>query len=163
MENNGNKRTFVVIDEIQNMIQSDASAVIKVLSQGREKGLAMITATQSFLSIPKKFKSMFLQSGVNVFFQPEITAADLIAKQICAGNNWQQVSSALKKLEIAECLVYGSMENHQHQMEPDTLLYCNCNLDLCPCMSLKLFPAFSGTLTGVLPCLNQSGTPDASM
>lgn len=129
MENSGSKRIFVVIDEIQNMIQSDASAVIKVLSQGREKGLAMITATQSFLSIPKKFKSMFLQSGVNVFFQPEITAADLIAKQICAGNNWQQVSSALKKLEIAECLVYGSMENHQHQMEPDTLLYCNCNLE----------------------------------
>ena len=121
-----NDNVFVVIDEIQNMVRSDTSAVIKVLSQGREKGMALISATQSFLSIPRKYKSMFLQSGVSVFFQPEITAVESIAKSICGEKNALEVSDALKKLNIAECLAYGFFENQQHEMEPDTLLYCNC-------------------------------------
>lgn len=125
MEKFRSNKVFIVVDEIQNMVKSDTSAVIKILSQGREKNMAMIAATQSFQSVPRKYKSMFLQSGLSVFFQPEVTAVELLAGLIHSSCHISQVSDLLKKLKIAECLVYGSFENANHEIETDKIIYCN--------------------------------------
>lgn len=124
-ENNSSEKVFIVVDEIQNMVKSETSAVIKICSQGREKNLGLIAATQSFMSIPRKYKSMFLQSGLSIFFQPEITAVETISKLIHSSCSASQVEILLKKLKIAECLAYGSFENNINEIETDQIIYIN--------------------------------------
>ena len=117
------KRLFIVVDEIQNMIRNNSSSIISILSQGRDKELGLIMSTQSFKTIPGKYQSMFLQSGLNVFFQPEITAIEMISKLIKADLTADRVSITLKKLGVGESLAYGSFEDQQGRIVSDSLMY----------------------------------------
>ena len=118
-----NSRIFLVVDEIQNLIRNDTDAIITILSQGRDKGIGLIMSTQSFKTIPTKYRSMFLQSGMSIYFQPEITAVEIIAKNIHADSAEKNVAEVLKKLHVGEFLAYGSMENSNGQVESDCLVF----------------------------------------
>ncbi|HQM02003.1 MAG TPA: hypothetical protein PLH98_15845 [Ruminococcus flavefaciens] len=118
-----NSRVFLVVDEIQNLIRNDTNAIITILSQGRDKGIGLIMSTQSFKTIPAKYRSMFLQSGMSIYFQPEITAVDIIAKNIHADSAEKNVAEVLKKLHVGEFLAYGSMENIDGHVESDCLVF----------------------------------------
>lgn len=118
-----NHRVFLVVDEIQNLIRNDTNAIITILSQGRDKGIGLIMSTQSFKTIPAKYRSMFLQSGMSIYFQPEITAVDTIAKNIHADSAEKNVAEVLKKLHVGEFLAYGSMENSDGQVDSDCLVF----------------------------------------
>ena len=122
-QNYSNDRMFIVIDEIQNLIKSDKSAIIQILSQGREAGIGLIMSTQSFKIIPNRYKSMFLQSGLNIFFQPELTAVEGIAKLIHSDLPADVISSTLKDLDIGKFLIYGSVEDKSGILIPDCVLY----------------------------------------
>lgn len=118
-----NNRVFLVVDEIQNLIRNDTDAIITILSQGRDKGIGLIMSTQSFKTIPAKYRSMFLQSGLSIYFQPEITAVEIIAKNIHADSAEKNVAEVLKKLHVGEFLAYGSLENSNGQVESDCLVF----------------------------------------
>ena len=118
-----NSRVFLVVDEIQNLIRNDTNAIITILSQGRDKGIGLIMSTQSFKTIPAKYRSMFLQSGLSIYFQPEITAVEIIAKNIHADSAEKNVAEVLKKLHVGEFLAYGSLENSNGQVESDCLVF----------------------------------------
>lgn len=127
-QNSDNHILFAVIDEIQNLVRKDSNAIIQILSQGREKKVGLILSTQSFKTIPAKFRSMFLQTSVSVFFQPELTSTDMIAKLIHSDNSIEKVSSILKKLGQGEFLVYGMMETQNSIISSDSLIYASANL-----------------------------------
>lgn len=116
-------RVFIVVDEIQNLINNDTSAIITILSQGRDKGMGLIMSTQSFKTIPQKYRSMFLQSGLNIYFQPEITAVDMITKLIKSDSTAENVSNLLRKLDIGEFIAYGSIENSEGKIESDRIVF----------------------------------------
>ena len=61
--------------------------------------MAVIFSTQSFKTIPSKFRSIFLQTSVSVFFQPELTSIDMIIKLICQIIQLQKYLPFLKSLE----------------------------------------------------------------
>lgn len=75
-----NSRIFLVVDEIQNLIRNDTDAIITILSQGRDKGIGLIMSTQSFKTIPAKYRSMFLQSGMSIFFSQRSQLLILLQK-----------------------------------------------------------------------------------
>lgn len=116
-------RLFLVVDEIQNLINNKSSSIITILSQGRDKGIGLIMSTQSFKTIPTKYRSMFLQSGLNVFFQPEIVAIEMISKLIYADSTIDRVAELMKRLEKGESVVYGSFENENGDIESDKIIY----------------------------------------
>ena len=118
---------FAVVDEIQNLVKKDSNAIIQILSQGREKKIGLILSTQSFKTIPSKFRSMFLQTSVSVFFQPELTSIDMITKLIRSDNSLGKVSSILKKLGKGEFLVYGMIETSKGVISSDSLIYATAN------------------------------------
>lgn len=117
------ERLFVVIDEIQNLRGTEKSAIIKTLSQGREAGIGLIMSTQSFKTIPTKYKSMFLQAGLNIFFQPELTAVEGIAKLIHSDLSTDAISNTLKDLNKGEFLIYGSVEDKTETVVSDCVIY----------------------------------------
>ena len=127
-QSSANHTLFAVVDEIQNLVRKDSNAIIQILSQGREKKIGLILSTQSFKTIPAKFRSMFLQTSVSVFFQPELTSTDMITKLIRSDNSIEKVSSILKKLGQGESLIYGMMENPQGVISSDSLIYASANL-----------------------------------
>lgn len=127
-QSSANHTLFAVVDEIQNLVRKDSNAIIQILSQGREKKIGLILSTQSFKTIPAKFRSMFLQTSVSVFFQPELTSTDMITKLIRSDNSIEKVSSILKKLGQGEFLIYGMMENPQGVISSDSLIYASANL-----------------------------------
>lgn len=127
-QSSANHTLFAVVDEIQNLVRKDSNAIIQILSQGREKKIGLILSTQSFKTIPAKFRSMFLQTSVSVFFQPELTSTDMITKLIRSDNSIKKVSSILKKLGQGEFLIYGMMENPQGVISSDSLIYASANL-----------------------------------
>ncbi len=123
-----NHMLFAVVDEIQNLVRKDSNAIIQILSQGREKKVGLIISTQSFKTIPAKFRSMFLQTSVSIFFQPELTSTDMIARLIRSDNSIEKVSSILKKLGKGEFLVYGMIEMPNEIIVSDSLIYASANL-----------------------------------
>lgn len=127
-QSSANHILFAVVDEIQNLVRKDSNAIIQILSQGREKKIGLILSTQSFKTIPAKFRSMFLQTSVSVFFQPELTSTDMITKLIRSDNSIEKVSSILKKLGQGEFLVYGMMETPQGVISSDSLIYASANM-----------------------------------
>lgn len=127
-QSSANHTLFAVVDEIQNLVRKDSNAIIQILSQGREKKIGLILSTQSFKTIPAKFRSMFLQTSVSVFFQPELTSTDMITKLIRSDNSIEKVSSILKKLGQGEFLIYGMMETPKGVISSDSLIYASANL-----------------------------------
>ena len=127
-QSSANHTLFAVVDEIQNLVRKDSNAIIQILSQGREKKIGLILSTQSFKTIPAKFRSMFLQTSVSVFFQPELTSTDMITKLIRSDNSIEKISSILKKLGQGEFLVYGMLETPQGVISSDSLIYALANM-----------------------------------
>lgn len=168
-----NNRVFLVVDEIQNLIRNDTDAIITILSQGRDKGIGLIMSTQSFKTIPTKYRSMFLQSGMSIYFQPEITAVDIIAKNIHADSSEKKVAEVLKKLKVGEFLAYGSLENSNGQVESDCLVFVSpvalksdnqhntpqLNEETTEKISDKLF-SFSLKYPATSNTVNTNGTPN---
>ena len=60
---------------------------------------------------------------MSIYFQPEITAVDIIAKNIHADSSEKKVAEVLKKLNVGEFLAYGSLENSNGQVESDCLVF----------------------------------------
>lgn len=116
---------FVVIDEIQNLVNMDSNAIIQILSQGRDKNIGLILSTQSFKTIPSKYRSMFLQSSLAVFFQSEINYVEQISKLIHSDNSVEKVASLLKKIDKGHFLVYGMLEDKSGTILSDRLIYAS--------------------------------------
>lgn len=98
----GNEGEMVlVIDEYQNILLGEGSALRTVLREGRKFGLGLLLATQTLNVFDKATRSVINQAATRLYFKPEANEIRNIAKEIDPENiqRWMRILQTLKRGE----------------------------------------------------------------
>lgn len=100
---------FIVLDECQNFISGERCMVNQILSEGRKFSLNLILATQG-LGLKKQaaMSQKIMQSGLVLFFQPDMSQVHAQAKLIDMGSA-QEWATVLQRLKPGEFVALGSL------------------------------------------------------
>ena len=103
------EKTFLVLDEFQNLPFKNGSILSQILREGRKFKLFLLLATQTIYTYDTESRIVLQQPGTKLYFRPVDTEIKRIAKSF-TDIEAKMAENLLKGLGIGECLATGEFE-----------------------------------------------------
>ena len=110
------EKTIFSIDEYQNLMLGEGSALRNILREGRKFGINLLLATQTLSIFPKDALSILNQAATHLYFRPVVNEIRSVAKEIDS-ENVKKWMSILKSLGKGEAVAVGNFCVHGKEID----------------------------------------------